>query len=168
MKSLFKSMFSSLATGGWIMLLVSVPVPSAESASVSIHAAKPMPADEIPGARPYEIVWAERKPPHIPLINFDSLEGWQVESAEGAIADLIGSQKHRVWESPVARLVYRGTSNKSTVVLRPPTPVLIPDNVSATTIWIYGNNWSWTPDPETPRTTISLLILDSHNRESSG
>jgi hypothetical protein len=163
MKSLFKSMFSSLATGGWIMLLVSVPVLSAESASVTIHAAKPMPADEIPGARPYEIVWAERKPPHIPLINFDSLEGWQVESAEGATADLIDSQKQRMWESPVARLVYRGTSNKSTVILRPPTPVPIPDDVSATTIWVYGNNWSWTPDPETPRTTISLLILDKDN-----
>jgi hypothetical protein len=65
-----------------------------------------------------------------------------------------------VWESPVARLVYRGTSNKSTVVLRPRAPVPIPDTASATMVWVYGNNWSWAPDPGTPRTTISLLILD--------
>lgn len=163
MKFLLQSMISSLAAGAWIVLVLLIAVLSAESASVTIHAAKPMPASEVPGARPYEMVRAERKPPHAPLVNFDSLEGWQVESAEGAVANLIGSQRQRVWESPVARLVYRGTSNKSTVVLRPRTPVPIPDAVSATTIWIYGNNWSWAPDPGTPRTTISLLILDKDN-----
>ncbi|MHC4703488.1 MAG: hypothetical protein ACYTFQ_23215, partial [Planctomycetota bacterium] len=108
---------------------------------------------------------ADRKPPHEPLVSFDSLDGWQVESAEGAVADLIGSQRQRLWESPVARLVYRGTSNKSTVVLRPGSPVPIPDVASAATIWVYGNNWSWAPDPKTPRTTISLLILDKDNAE---
>ena len=122
-----------------------------------------MPTDEAPGARPYEMVRADRRPPQTPLVNFDSLEGWQVECTEGAVADLIGSQKQRVWESPVARLVYRGTSEKSTVVLLPPAPVPIPDDVSATTIWVYGNNWSWAPEPGTPRTTISLLILDREN-----
>jgi hypothetical protein len=122
-----------------------------------------MPAGEEPGARPYEMVWADRKPPHVPLVNFDSLEGWQVECTQGAVADLIGSQTQRVWESPVARLVYRGTSNKSTVVLRPPAPVPIPDAVSATTLWVYGNNWSWAPEPGTPRTTITLLVLDKDN-----
>jgi hypothetical protein len=129
-------------------------------ASIVAAAAKPMPADEAPGARPYEMVWAGRKPPHTPLVNFDSLEGWQVECSEGAVADLIGSQKQRVWDSPVARLVYRGTSNNSTIVLRPPAPMPIPDTASATTIWVYGNNWSWASEPGTPRTTISLLILD--------
>lgn len=163
MKSLLQSMISSLVAGAWITLVVLIPVMSAESASVTIHAAKPMPADEAPGARPYEMVWADREPPHTPLINFDSLEGWQVESAEGAVAELIGSQRQRVWESPVARLIYRGTSNMSEVVLRPPAPVPIPDASSATTIWIYGNNWSWAPEPGTPRTTISLLILDKDN-----
>ena len=158
-------MIGSLAAGVWIMLGALIPVLNAESASVTIHAAKPMPADDSPGARPYEMVWADRKPSHTPLVNFDSLEGWQVECAEGAVADLIGSLRQRVWESPVARLFYRGTSNKSAVVLRPHTPVPIPDSASATTIWVYGNNWSWAPDPETPPTTISLLILDKDNAE---
>ncbi len=35
--------------------------------------------------------------------------------------------------------------------------------VSATTIWVYGNNWSWAPEPGTPRTTITLLLLDRDN-----
>jgi hypothetical protein len=163
MKSLPQSMITWLAAGVWFMLVVLIPVLRGESASVIIHVAKPVPADEMPGARPYEMVWAGRKPSHIPLVNFNSLEGWQVESAEGAVADLIGSQKQRVWESPVARLVYRGRSNQSTVVLRPPAPVPIPDAATATTIWLFGNNWSWAPDPGTPRTTISLLLMDKDN-----
>ena len=164
MKSLLKSRITLLGTGIWIMLLVSIPALSTESSSVIIHAVKPIPADEMPGARPYEMVWADRKPPHTPVVNFDSLEGWQVECSEGAVADLIGSQKQRVWDSPVARLVYHGTSNKSTVVLRPPAPMSIHDTASATTIWVYGNNWSWAPDSGTPRTTTSLLILDRDNK----
>jgi hypothetical protein len=135
----------------------------AQSEPVTIHPARPMPADEAPGARPYEMVRANRKPPHVPLVNFDSLEGWQVECTEGAVADLFGSQKERVWESPVARLVYRGTSNQSTVVLRPPAPIPIPEPVSATTLWVYGNNWSWAPEPGTPRTMLTLLVLDKDN-----
>ncbi len=101
MKSLLQSMISSLAAGAWIVLVVLIAVLGAESASVTVPAAKSMPAGEVPGTRPYEMAWADRKPPHVPLVNFDSLEGWQVESAEGAVADLIGSQRQRVWESPV-------------------------------------------------------------------
>ncbi len=94
----------------------------AESSPAATTLAKPMPADEVPGPRPYEMVWADRKPPHAPLADFDSLEGWRIECRDGAIADLFSSQRQRVWESPVARLVYRGTSKSSTVVLRPPAP----------------------------------------------
>ncbi len=141
MKALLETMVSLLGAGAWIVLLAWVAVVRAESAAVTIDAAKPIPAGEGPGARPYEMVWADRMPPHVPLVDFDSLEGWRVESAEGAVADLIGSQRQRVWESPVARLVYRGASNRSAVVLRPPTPMPIPQAVSAMTIWIYGNNY---------------------------
>jgi len=158
MKSFFGPM--RLAAAALMLVSMSASMPGAESSSVTTYAAKPMPADETPGARPYEMVRADRKPPHAPAIDFDSLEGWKLECADGAVAELIGSQKQRVWESPVARLVYRGTSAKSTMILRPPAPVPISDDASATTIWVYGNNWSWAPEPGTPRTTISLLIVD--------
>lgn len=135
----------------------------AESSPAMLRMAKPMPPEETPGPRPYEMVWADREPPHAPLVDFDSLEGWQVECEDGAVADLFNSRRQRVWESPVARLVYRGTSKTSAVVLRPPTPVAIPDAVSATTVWVYGNNWSWAPEPGTPQTTLALLVVDKDN-----
>ncbi len=155
------------ALGALVALVALAATLHAESSSTTVHMARPMPADEVPGARPYEMVRAGRQPPHAPLVDFDSLEGWQVECSNGAVADLIGSQRQRVWDSPVARLVYRGTSNASTVVLRPPAPMAIPDDVSATTIWVYGNNWSWAPEPGTPRTTVTLVVLDRDNAEHS-
>ena len=81
MKSLLQFMITSLAAGVWIMLVVLIPGLRAQSASVANRTAKPMPVGEAPGDRPYEMVRAGRKPPHTPLVNFDSLEGWQVESA---------------------------------------------------------------------------------------
>jgi len=52
---------------------------AAEPNAVAVHPAKPMPPGESPGPRPYEMVWAGRKPAHVPLVSFDSLDGWQVE-----------------------------------------------------------------------------------------
>src|SRR5574340_609127 len=122
--------------------------------------AKPAPVGETPGARPYEMVRAGRKPPHVPQVNFDLLEGLRVECTEGAVGEFAASQRQRVWDSPVARLAYRGTSPRSTVVLRPPAPIEIPEVATAATIWIYGNNWSWAPEPGTPPVNVSLLLLD--------
>ena len=58
MKSLLQSMISSLVAGIWIVLVLLIDVMNAESTSVTFYAAKPMPADEAPGPRPYEMVWA--------------------------------------------------------------------------------------------------------------
>ncbi|MGE5293577.1 MAG: hypothetical protein ACM3VT_01985, partial [Solirubrobacterales bacterium] len=59
--------------------------------SAAATLAKPMPGDEVPGPRPYEMVWANRKPPHASLVDFDSLEGWRIECRDGAVADLFSS-----------------------------------------------------------------------------
>jgi hypothetical protein len=163
MKSFLRWARGAFALATLLLLSAFTSPASAESSSVTIHSAKSMPADEPLGLRPYEMVRAAREPPHTPLVNFDSLGGWQVECENGAVAELIGSQRQRVWESPVARLVYRGTSDKSMVVMRPLAPIPIPDSVSATTMWVYGNNWSWAPEPGTPRVTLSLLVLDRDN-----
>ncbi|MBM3333911.1 hypothetical protein FJY63_04545, partial [Candidatus Sumerlaeota bacterium] len=151
-----------------VLLLGSVPTPScfaAAAAPVTVVRAKPMPEGESAGARPYEMVWANRKPPRTPLVNFDSLDGWTLECVDGAMGELVGSQKQRVWESPVARLVYRGTTPKSAVILRPPKPQPIAEAATAATIWICGNNWGWAADPSTPQVSIDLLFADSGGKE---
>ncbi|MGC9327295.1 MAG: hypothetical protein ACP5I1_06655 [Candidatus Hinthialibacter sp.] len=124
--------------------------------------AKPMPADEAAGDRPYEMVRANRTPPHEPLVNFDSLEGWSLLGTNGAVGELWESQRQRVWESPVARLVYRGESNQSEITMQPPTPIPLPENVNVLTIWMYGNNWGWVPDPTTPRVNVFVLFQNKN------
>jgi hypothetical protein len=120
--------------------------------------AKPQPPDEPVGKRPYELVLANRRPTGVPLVNFDSLDQWRVEGRNGATAELAVSQKQRVWESPVARMSYKGASKNSELSLLPPQSIPIPEPFSAVTIWIYGNNWGWQPDPTTPPVDVFLLL----------
>ncbi len=83
-----------------------------------------------------------------------------METRNGAEADLIESQRERVWDSRVARLVYRGTSAESEVRILPPRLVPVPESSSAVTLWVYGNNWQWENDPATPRVGLELLLRD--------
>ena len=79
-----------------------------------ISEAEPRPADEPVGERPYEMVWANRRPVREPLINFDALDGWTLECRSGASAKLYPSLEQRVWNSQTAKLTYRGTRILST------------------------------------------------------
>jgi hypothetical protein len=161
-RSIMKYAGSALLSGLFIAWLSIFAHTAAEQAEVpSFQApAKPMTPGEPPGERPYEMVKAGREPAHPPLVNFDSLDGWKVLGFEGATGELSVSQRERLWDSPVARLVYKGTSKNSAITIVPPAPIAVPEAASAVTIWIYGNNWSWTPDPKTPQVEASLLIRD--------
>jgi len=127
---------------------------------ISRVSAKPAPPGEPVGERPYEMVLANRQPTKNPLFDFDSLKGWTVEGSEGAVGELFESCRQQLWDSPVARLVYRGESKESVITLRPRKPIRIPSPVTAVTLWMYGNNWGWVPDPTTPRVDVVLLIED--------
>ncbi|MBI4586198.1 MAG: hypothetical protein HY717_19480 [Planctomycetes bacterium] len=151
--------------GAVVLILSSVQVLPAAGQAVKIVKGAALPAGETEGERPYEMVRAGRRPEHEPLVSFDSLEDWTIGCGQGAEADLYLSRRQRVWDSPVARLVYRGSSGASTVMLRPPKPIPIPAPVSAASLWIYGNNWAWAPDPGTPRVAVSLKIIDRDGKE---
>ncbi len=152
----------------WLVAFL-LPLPAGQPPQVThsptMVKATAMPPGELPGLRPYEMVRANRRPPQSPLVSFDSLDGWTLELQNGAAGELYASQKQRVWDSPVARLIYHGESPQSATVLRPPKPIPIPVPVSAATIWVYGNNWAWVPDSTTPQVTLSLLIRDRSGAE---
>ena len=150
-----------------LILALTTPVVFAEESSPQLKAAQPRPANELEGEPPYEMVWAKRTPEHPPLVNFDSLEGWTIEGSNGGSGELYESRKQRLWDSGTARLVYRGTSKESGVVFRPPKPVEIPQPISAMTVWIYGNNWSWVPNPKVPQVHVSLLFTDKSGKTLS-
>ncbi|HEY3322128.1 MAG TPA: hypothetical protein VGP72_16805 [Planctomycetota bacterium] len=119
------------------------------------------------GVRPYELDWANRtEDEHPALVNFENLDGWKVECRE-AEAKFERTREQQIWGQYVGKLTYRGTGNNPQVKILPPAPVKISAAFDAVTCWIYGNNWGWTHDPETPQVSVAALFDDSEGKEFS-
>lgn len=122
-------------------------------------------AGEKVGQRPYELVWAGRtQDDHPPLVDFEDLRGWRVETVDAA-AKFERTREQQIWGRYVGKLTYRATGRKPVVVIRPPEPVAIQNPFDAVTVWIYGNNWAWVPDPTTPQVEVRALFQDSQGQE---
>jgi hypothetical protein len=122
---------------------------------------------ETVGQRPYEMVWAGRdQDDHPPLVDFEDLTGWMLET-EQAQATLTRTREQQLWGKYVARLTYRGTGSQPVIRLLPPEPIRISAPFDAVTLWCYGNNWGWAPDPSTPQVAVSALFEDAAGREFS-
>ncbi len=118
-------------------------------------------AQEQVGQRPYELDWAGRtQDHHPPLIDFEDLTGWTVETG-GSEASFERSQEQLIWGDYVGKLTYRATGDSPTVRVLPPAPIDIPAPFDAVTLWVYGNNWSFSPNPTTPPVNINLLLEDA-------
>jgi hypothetical protein len=122
---------------------------------------------ELPGDRPYEIVWASRQEPAAPTLTFDELTGWRMETKEGAQATLQPSRAQNIWQRPVGRLRYRGegkSEGKPQIKLLPPLPLLLPTGADSVELWLYGNRWSWENPPGTPPLRIALHLRDDQGQ----
>ena len=115
-------------------------------------------AQETVGERPYEMVWANRTTDtHPPLVNFENLDGWKVETAD-AVAAFTLSREQQIWGDHVGKLVYRGDGKRPRITLRPPSPIAVPPSFDCINFWVYGNNWAWVTDKSTPRVEIAVLL----------
>ena len=115
-------------------------------------------ADEPVGARPYEMVWANRTEDTRPaLADFEDLEGWTVE-CDDAVASFAGSRQEQLWGKFVGRLVYRRDGNSPMVTVKPPQPVPVTGPFDCVNFWVHGNNWGWVSDPSTPQVQIHLVF----------
>jgi len=117
------------------------------------------------GQRPYELDWAGRvNDDHPPLVDFENLDGWRVECRQ-AQAAFTRSEEQRIWGAAVGKLVYRSLGANPEVRLLPPQPIPIRAPFDAVTLWCYGNNWGYAPDPTTPPVRISALFEDAAGQE---
>ncbi len=113
---------------------------------------------EIVGERPYEMVWAGRtQDTHPPLIDFENLDGWQVETKD-AVATFTRSREQQLWGDHVGKLTYRATGKTPVVTLRPPQPIPLTARFDCVNLWLYGNNWAWVPDKTTPQVNVNVLL----------
>lgn len=116
-------------------------------------------AAETVGVRPYELDWAGRtKDDHPPLVDFEDLAGWQVETKD-AVATFAASREQQIWDQYVGKLVYRADGNVPEITIRPPAPLPISAAFDAVSCWIYGNNFLGR-DKNTPSVTIRALFAD--------
>ena len=123
---------------------------------------------ELPGQRPYEMVWANRTEPAPPTLRFDKLDGWTVRVEGSSEAQLQVTRAQNVWDRPVARLRYRGNGkqdSKPTIVISLPTPVAVPDEADSVDLWVYGNRWDWENPPGTPPVRLRLRLRDAESTE---
>ena len=113
------------------------------------------------GEPPYERVWAGRlQDDHPALIPFTGVAGWRVETQDAA-ARFERSDEVLLFGDGVAKLAYRATGPQPRVTLLPPAPVAITSAFDAVTCWIYGNNHSYAPKPDTPPVSVTLHFTDS-------
>jgi hypothetical protein len=114
--------------------------------------------DETVGRRPYEMVWANRTTDvRPPLVDFENLDGWTAARVDAA-ASFSRSRQQQLWGQYVGALVYRGTGQNPKVSLKPPKPILVAGPFNCVHLWVYGNNWSFDPDPKTPPVEIAVLL----------
>ncbi len=124
--------------------------------------------DEQVGERPYEMVWAGRdEEERTPVVDFESLDGWTVEVAN-AVASFERSREEQMYGQYVGKLTYRLGDGQDAprVDVRPPAPIEIQDaDIDTISLWVNGNNWGWTPDPNTPQVAISILFQNAEGQE---
>lgn len=124
-----------------------------------------LPGAQLVGKRPYELDWAGRTHDHCPpLVDFEDLTGWRVETRD-AVASFERSREQQIWGDYVGKLTYRGTGAAPEVRVLPPQPIPIPHSFDALSLWCYGNNWGYAPDPNTPPVLITALFADAAGQE---
>ena len=134
---------------------------------LSVLATAAVTQPEVVGERPYEMVWANRtKDDFPPLIDFEDLTGWTVQ-VKNAEATFERTREQQIWGRYVGKLTYKGTAAQPEVRVLPPAPVRITTPFDAVSMWVFGNNWGWTPVPGTPQVDISLLFDDPDGKEFS-
>jgi hypothetical protein len=110
------------------------------------------------GRRPYELDWAGRlQDDHPALVDFERDESWQLECTD-AEASFSRSREQQIWGDYVGKLTYRREGGTPVVTLRPPQPLSLPPSFNMVGCWIYGNNWAWVSQSDTPQVNIALLF----------
>lgn len=104
-----------------------------------------------------------RKREHPALVTFADVSGWRVAQFGGAEATLVRSEEEPCYEDLryQAKVTYWSRDGTGHVELVPPQPIPIDGPFNAACAWVYGNNWAWVPDPNTPPVNVWLRLADA-------
>ncbi|MCP5116074.1 MAG: hypothetical protein GY953_35050 [bacterium] len=144
--------------------VAAVPLAGIEPDS-TVPAINEVDAWEQVGQQPYEFTWVQRREHPRTLVDFEDLEGWQLELYGKADGEFRRSREQLIWGQYTGKFFYSGAGEESRVIARPPKPIPIPGRFDSIEMWGYGNRWSWVPDPKTPPADVSILIVDARGKE---
>jgi len=104
-----------------------------------------------------------RKREHPATVTFEDVTGWRVAHAEGDRVQMLRSEEEPCYEDLryQAKLVYASAGGSGRFELLPPRPIPLPAQWNAVSAWVYGNNWDWTPKPDTPQVHIWVRLTDA-------
>ena len=103
---------------------------------------------------------------HPAAVTFADVTGWRVAQYGDCEARLLRSEEEPCYEDlrHQAKLVYHTPTGQGYFELVPPEPIPIPGPFNAACAWVYGNNWSWVPDPGTPPVSIWVRLVDAEGQ----
>ncbi len=103
-----------------------------------------------------------RKRAHPAVATFTDVTGWRVAQFGGSRATMVRSAEEPCHEDlrHQAKLTYYSTDGRGHVELVPPEPIVIEGRFNAACAWVYGNNWAWVPDPQTPQVHVWVRLVD--------
>jgi len=131
--------------------------------NIIVHKAENQdPEPGLEGEKPYEM--EGRKEERIPFVDFCNVSGWLVEGKD-AEGWLYLSKEQKLYHDYCAKLVYVGRGEEPSILVKPETPMIIPDPWDNVNFWNYGNSWGWAPDSNTPFLHVSIVLMDADDKE---
>ncbi len=143
-----------------LLMLLAAWVAAAVAEPIAKPASNADPAGKV-GERPYEMAWANRKPEHPEVVDFENLQGWVALGFNGCAAELVRSREEQMYGTYTGKVTYTGKTGASYFELRPPQPVPVSGEPTACQLWVRGNNWGWHPKPQTARTNVYAVVRDA-------
>lgn len=122
-------------------------------------------AEETVGTRPYEMIWANRTQDlYPPLIDFENVDGWEVES-EHATSDFDSTRELQLWGEHVGKLSYRADSAASgSIRLKPARPIPLTQPWDTVSFWVWANTLPSSPEAKfTP--ALSAIFQNEQGME---
>lgn len=87
--------------------------------------------------RPYEFTWNDPDESHAPLVDFEGLAGWTVVAPQGLKAKFERTFEKQLWGKHTAEFRCERAEDEHRFLIRPPQPILIPEEFDSASLWIY-------------------------------